>query len=200
MVFGPSGASVVEFSSSLLVVRTLLSPHPRGDLSWIAVLERTVSSDKQFHPRLRKLKGKLWTKQNILLKLSVATNCDEEQFISSFTTVANQELALPAGGQRRRRRRDVSQFWWLWAGACEQMCVCFGSKPSVWASCGILFVLVPAAVMATKESPSQDESKVGRVRVSALLLPREMLGWQQVPHWAEAVDHACAPAAFANAK
>lgn len=112
MFFGPSGASVAEVSSPVLVVRTLLSPHPRRGLGWAAVLVRTVSSDKQFHPRLRKLKGKLWTKQIILLKPSVATNCDEEEFISNFTTASNQKLAVAAGGQRRRRR-DVSRFWWL---------------------------------------------------------------------------------------
>ena len=74
----------------------------------MAALERTASSDKQFHSRLRKLKGKLWTKQIILLKLSVATNRDGEQFISNFTTASNQKLALRAGGRMRRRRRDVS--------------------------------------------------------------------------------------------
>lgn len=175
MFFGPSGASVAEVSFPVFVVRTLLSLHTRGGLSCVAVLERTVSSDKQFHPRLRKLKGKLWTKQIILLKLSVATNCDEEQFISNFTTASNQKLALPASGHMRRRR-DVSQ--WLWAGACKQMCVCFGSKPSVWASYRVLFVLIPDAHMTTKESPSQEDSKVGRIRVSALLFHRETLGRQ----------------------
>jgi len=55
--------------------------------------------------------------------------------------------------------------------------------------------------MASEESPSQEDgSKVGRIRVSALLLPRETPGWQQRLHRAEAVDHSSAPVSLASAK
>lgn len=129
--FGPRGPRVMEVSSPALAGRAGLSPHPRGGLSCVALLKRTVSSDKQFHPRLRKLKRKLgqtpsfW--QSFLLRDGGRrgqnkTWCDEGQFISSFTTAPDRKLVLPAGG-RMRRRRDVSQFWWLWAAAHEQLFV-----------------------------------------------------------------------------
>lgn len=60
-----------------------------------------MSSDKQFHPGLRKL--------IILLKLSIAATCDKEQLVSSFTTASAQKLALTTGGHRRRR--GASQLW-----------------------------------------------------------------------------------------
>lgn len=158
---------------SSIANRDAFEPTPWGGLSEWLLWERTLSS-KWFHPSLRKLRGKVQTKQIILLKISVATNW--QQFISSFATVSSQKLVLPAGGQRRRK--DVSQFWWLWAVDCEQMSICFGSKPSVWASYSVLFVLIPDACMATKESPSQGDSMVGRIMVLALLLHRETLRWQ----------------------
>lgn len=172
----------MEVSSPALAGRAGLSPHPRGGLSCVALLKRTVSSDKQFHPRLRKLKRKLgqtpsfW--QSFLLRDGGRrgqnkTWCDEGQFISSFTTAPDRKLVLPAGG-RMRRRRDVSQFWWLWAAAREQM---FGSKPSIWAPYSILFMLIPDAHMTTQESSSLEDSVEGRNRVSALLFHGETLGW-----------------------
>lgn len=85
-----------------------------------------MPSDKQLHPRLRKLQGKLWTKQIILLKLSVATSGGEEQFISSFTTAALRKLALPAGG--RTRRRAVSQSWWLGWSLLTNACAWAASR------------------------------------------------------------------------
>ena len=75
-----------------------------------AVLERTLPSDKQFHPSLRKLEGKLWTNQIIFLKLSVAANCDNSLSAASQLPLIRSWLSQPVGVQGRRRR-GVSQFW-----------------------------------------------------------------------------------------
>lgn len=68
----------------------------------MAGLVGTVS--KQFHPRL----GMLGKALDTLPKLSVAANCDEEQFISNFPAASTQKSALPADGRVRSTRFHCS--------------------------------------------------------------------------------------------